>query len=124
MADRGFVMADIPDRFTWRAVRTLIRYAKPGSAIAEVAAAGQPVWDRKDHRLADIFDLLAYQIWLTKKAKFKQAGRVPKPIPRPGDVSTEKRYGTAQMTTDQVDQWLARVHARAIELHSPSEVVT
>lgn len=90
---------------TWRRFQSLILHLPPDSASVRVTNPDQ--WDRQEHLLAGIYDLLAAANW--QRSGKKSAPR-PKQLPRPGvkPPGVTKRFGTASMS---IDEW--RNHRRS-----------
>lgn len=102
---RGFVLADVPLRVTWRAVKVLVAYAPRDSAVFRQGAAADQRWGDVEQLLALHADLLQLIVW--QRTKDGAAGRnQPRPIPRPGDEPRGRRLGNAAIPVTDLAVWL------------------
>jgi hypothetical protein len=94
---------------SWRRFQSLILHLPPDSASVCVTNPDQ--WDREEHLLAGIYDLLATANW--QRGGKKSAPR-PKPLPRPGvkPPGVVRKYGTESMPIDEMQARLNRKNHR------------
>ncbi|MCT1790625.1 hypothetical protein [Dermabacter hominis] len=62
-----------------------------------------PHWNQVTYILADMMD--AMNIWRWADAGRK--GPKPRPIPRPGDKSEDRHYGTTPVSVEELEEWYA-----------------
>lgn len=62
-----------------------------------------PHWNQVTYILADMLD--AMNIWRWADAGRK--GPKPRPIPRPGDKSEDRHYGTTPVSVEELEEWYA-----------------
>lgn len=104
---KGFVLADIPSRVSWRAVLAYTTHADRQSALFRTTAGARGAWDTSEYLLALLVDIAQTELWA--KTKDAKTGRNrPKPVRRPGDEpdADEIRYGTESMDLDDMKAWL------------------
>jgi Family of unknown function (DUF5361) len=108
---RGFTLADIPRRVSWRALKVFISHAPRESAIFRVAGPVSAQWDTAEHLLAAAVDLLRVSVW--QKTKDGSTGRnQPKPIKRPGDLDPNRKFGgRTVMDLTEARDWVAKRRA-------------
>lgn len=78
----GVALADIPDRFSYRALSNWLHFAPSTSAYYRLTV-GEAPWTSAEHRAADVADLLVTLIWLTIRVNSKSGRPLPQPLPRP-----------------------------------------
>jgi hypothetical protein len=91
---------------TWRRLRTLIRHLPLDSATARAQHGEAVAWSDTEHLLAGIVDLLAGANWQRAQAGSKNRIPRPKPLPRPGQKPTERRYGSTNLSAENVKKLL------------------
>lgn len=69
---RGFVLADVPRRVSWRAVQSML--VEP--------------WEDSEYLTAALLDVTRLLLWAKTEDGQRNMNR-PKPIPRPGDARRE-----------------------------------
>lgn len=69
LLSRGFTLADVPGRVTWRAVKVMLRHP----------------WQDAEHLAALQVDVARLLLW-TKTEDGSKGRNQPDPIPRPGDA--------------------------------------
>lgn len=62
-----------------------------------------PQWGQVTYILADMLD--AMNIW--RWADSGRKGPKPRPIPRPGDKSEDRHYGTTPVSVEELEEWYA-----------------
>lgn len=109
---RGFVLGDVPDPLSWRAVLAIIRHARPGTALAVAFSGPQAQWGWLEHLAAGQFNVLRQLAWLQSRDGQKGTNR-PKPLLPPGQADpNEKRFGNAQMSLAEARAWLEERNGR------------
>lgn len=113
----GLTLADIPDRFSHRALLNWLQYQGPGTAIyRSVNGDEPPPFTAVENRLSDVADLLQLLIYVQRRAHFKGNPDKPKMLPRPRTADQlptgETRLGSASMTFAEMDAWLAEIDRR------------
>ncbi len=78
-----------------------------------------PQWDQMTYILADMFD--AMNLWRWADAGRK--GPKPRPLPRPGDKSEDRHYGTTPVSVEELEQWYAEEVAAMSGGSTPDEGV-
>lgn len=102
----GHRLRDYPSpRHTWRDLWVIVRMAPADSPLARHLHPVETAWTATDYLLALVVDALNAANW-QRGGK----GQRPKPLPRPGDTSTQ-RIGKA-VPLDELKAKLARWHAR------------
>lgn len=112
---QGFVLADVPGRVSWRALKAAVAHAGRSSALYRVTAGPQAAWDTAEYMLAILVDLASAELW--SKTKDAKAGRNrPKPLRRPGDAPEPEdvRYGDASETVEEIAVWLEKRRERQL----------
>lgn len=100
----GFVLADVPHRVTWRAVKVLFAFAPRESAVFRLSGPEAHRWGDIEQLLALLVDLTQLRVW--QQTKDAQSGRNrPKPIRRPWDPEPKRYGGGAGMTVTQLAAW-------------------
>ena len=121
LLDKGFTLADVPSRLSYRAVIAMVRYTSRESALGQVVGGDEMAWSTSDHLLASLVDLTRWLVW-AKSDDARRKRNKPEPLPRPGVVNEKVVYGTASMTIEEADAWLADIHDNPRPL-TPSEVL-
>lgn len=81
---KGFTLADVPGRVSWRAVIAMQRHSRQDDAVFKDAFGDKASWTVTDHLLACLVDLSNMLVWMQSADGQKNRNR-PKPIERPGD---------------------------------------
>jgi len=102
--DKGFLLSDVPDRVTWRALMAMVKYSPRTSALVREMFGERVEWSVTDHLLAGVLDYSALIAWLNSDTK---KNKRPAPIPRPGETpqSDDKVLGTAVPVKDFQRLW-------------------
>lgn len=109
---RGWTLRDVPRRVGWRSILTMVRHSTRDSALAKVTSPVEVAWSIDNYMQAATIDLLRLLVWMkTKDGQHNR--RHPEPLPRPGDTPKRQRFGDAEMTTEEVDVFLASSRALA-----------
>lgn len=102
-------LRDFPsDRADWGDLLAIVRQSARTSALGRSVDPEGHEWDVNSYLLAITADALRAANWQRGKR-----GPRPKPIPRPGDKSKARKFGTKPMTIAQMDEWLASKRANA-----------
>lgn len=106
LSDRGLHggFADIPDKMSWRVLKSVIKYSPRTSALVREVFGEQVEWSITDHVLAGVLDYSALIAWLLSDTK---RNKRPEPIQRPGQEkqSKDKSLGTAVAVKDFQRLW-------------------
>lgn len=104
LLDKGFTLADVPGRVTWRALIAMIKHSPRSSALTREMFAEEVSWSVTDHLLAGILDYSALIAWLNSDTK---KNKRPDPIKRPGvePKSDDKRLGKPVPASKFWDLW-------------------
>lgn len=62
-----------------------------------------PHWNQVTYILADMMDAMNIWRWVDAGRK----GPKPRPIPRPGDKSEDRHYGTTPVSVEELEEWYA-----------------
>lgn len=102
LVDRGFTLADIPRRLSWRALSTWVSHAPTRTATVRIAHPEREGWESEDYWFAAIVDSLAALrfMWARKGA------RRPEPIQRPGHKPNQRVFRGAPLPIDEMQEWL------------------
>lgn len=102
LLDKGFTLADVPARVTWRALLAMVRYSPRTSAVVQEMFGDQVAWSITDHLLACVVDYSATIAWLNSDTKRNDR---PEPVARPGQEPTGLGAGTAVPVSDFQRLW-------------------
>lgn len=125
LLDKGFVLADVPGRVTWRAVLAMVKHSPRTSAVVREAFGDEVSWSITDHLLAGILDYSALIAWLNSDTKKNER---PEPVTRPGQKKSEQSMGTAVPVSEFQRLWDENIaRAQQVELEavkSPADAET
>lgn len=108
------MLADVPDRLSWRGLHAIVQYAQPGTALAAVLYGEQARWGDVEYLAAIVADQARLLVWQQTKDGSKGI-RQPKPLPRPGVESRgrdETKFGDASMSLAEARAWLEARNGR------------
>jgi hypothetical protein len=89
-------------RLDWRDLLVIVKNLPRTSATNRAANGETAQWSLTDYLLAGIFDLIAVGNW--QRAGKKNAPR-PKPLPRPGDTSKGRKFGSKPIPIKDFTSW-------------------
>ena len=110
---RGFTLADVPVRVTWRALLAMVHRSQHGSAVFHEMHGEVARWSNTEHVLVSILEMLQTIAWLQSDTKKNER---PLPIQRPGFDSAESglRFGDKDSAVPESEFW--RIWDEPLEL--------
>ncbi|MEU3599894.1 hypothetical protein ABZ714_14380 [Streptomyces sp. NPDC006798] len=92
------------DDFTWGDLLAIVRQSPRSSAFYRATNPDEASgWGLQEHLLAWVADLIAVSNWQRGQGKKKD---YPKPIPRPGVETPDKKFGQEAIPMDDMKAWL------------------
>lgn len=91
------------DELTWGDLRAMTTQAPRHSAFYRAMHPEEAVWGLPEQLLAALVDYSAVANWQRGSGKQRD---YPKPIPRPGVESDEKKFGVTPVTQEEIDDFL------------------
>lgn len=89
LLSRGFTLADIPERVSWRAVVAMLRWP----------------WGHAEHLAASVVDLLAVLVWQNTDDGQRGVNR-PERLPRPGDTERRRQEVESMLAVAREQGWI------------------
>lgn len=93
------------DLLSWRDLLVIVQHTERGSALRASMNPEDSPWELKEHLLAVIADAVIAGNWMQSKDGQKNRNR-PKPIPRPGVVPENKKFGGKAESVEAIRDWL------------------
>lgn len=122
LLERGFVLADVPGKVSWRAVKSLVRHATRDSAFYRATVGAASLWGPGEYLLAVLVDLAQMELWAKTRDGHRNLHR-PAPIRRPGeDVPDEEVMGDASESIEEIDEWLRERWNRQHQIEAATTV--
>ncbi|MDQ0793556.1 hypothetical protein [Streptomyces sp. B1I3] len=91
------------DDFTWGDLLTIVKQLPRSSALFRSMHPEEAEWGLVEQLIAYTADLTAVGNWQRAQGKKKD---YPRPIPRPGVESPEKKYGKGAISIEDMSAWL------------------
>ena len=99
---RGFTLADIPVRVTWRALIAMVRRSRHGSAVFHEIAGDAGDWGPLENIAATQLDVLNTIAWLNSDTKKNPK---PQPVKRPGAATAAETFGSKESAVPESEFW-------------------
>lgn len=108
LLDKGFTLADVPRRVSWRAVANMVKHTRRGSALHRVVNGENAEWGLAEQFLAGIHDGVWLANWQRTVDGSKNRNR-PKPVVRPwlkaAELMRVGRFGSKAIPVGDWDAW-------------------
>ncbi len=90
------------ERLTWRDLWVIVNNLPRSSALVRAVAGTDAEWGLLEHLTAVVADAVEVGNW---QRQGKASAPKPKPIPRPGAKSDEKKFGSDPIPIKDFDAW-------------------
>ena len=101
----GYRVGDVPAVLSWADLRDVVTHQAADSALHRAMHPDAAPWGLPEHLLAVIADAVTVGNWMQSRDGQKNRNR-PKPIPRPGIVPENKKFGGKAESIDTIRDWL------------------
>lgn len=103
LLDKGFTLADIPGRVTWRALHAMVRRSRHGTAVFREIYGDAASWGPMEHIGATQIDVLNTIAWLTSDTN---KNKRPAPVKRPGVQEPQgAKFGGKESAVPESEFW-------------------
>lgn len=102
LLDRGWRLADVGVRYSWRDLLVMVRAFQRDPETATSQSINGPHWKVRDQLLAIIADALNWGNW---QRAGKRSAPKPKPIPRPWEKPKGKQLGSKPIPMSKFHDW-------------------